>query len=643
MCYRYLKIFLKLIVLTLIIESGTFLVSDQNQLMGVDLSSSIDKYLNENKVSDETEASDTNKNLNQVDAKGVKKNSKNKEDISWRIDEAYTYTDRVVKVIVNLGASKNFSVFKEDLKFYLDSGTEPIKVVYPKSFKRLDPIKRVKRESFKNDDKFEIYFIPMYESKQMMIKYSACTIGKCLFPTVQAIDLKCIEENFGSGIDINSIKEDKHYIQKVEKDSNFTEQRSTKLNLTQGLASNLDFEGVSLWIFILLFLAGILTNCTPCVAPMIPITVGIMVKNRKKLTSCFYALGICITYTLLGVVSVLGGKMFGFLMYSTPMNLIFAIFMMLVAISMLHDGSLVFVQNIFGRSLGGVAKLKNEYLSTFIKGVLAGGLAAPCTGPVLAALLAYIATSQNIYYGTSLMFVYSLGFALPYLLLGMFSGSLTRIKVAVKFQRTIKIIFASLMFALGFYYLRNISYRTFEQIWVVMSVLGVVVALLFLYINFKKPKTLFLSIASLGLGCFLFFSYIGINVVFKFNLDWVFSEEEAVMLSIKEEKPILLDNWANWCAHCHLAEKYLSSNQDKISSFVLWKKDLSKDDEHSQEHVEKYDLKSLPVFILLYPKEGRKIDQSLYDQGRIRVENMDMKYFNDIHDLLKELENKDKE
>ena len=641
MCCRYSRLVLNIVVIVLIVTGGMF-QSGSFLVMGADLNSSIDKYL------EEKDSSDNGKDVKKDDRTSQDKktkDSKEKQDINWRIEEAYFYTDKVMKVILSLSTSKDFSVFKEDLSFFLDSGSEPIKVVYPPSFKRQDPIKRVMKDSFKNGDKFEIYFIPMYESKKMMVKFSACTIGKCLFPTVEAVSLKCIEENFPSGLDIDSIKKDENYIQKVERSVSeiSSEDTSGSLALNSDLINGLNFEGVSLWVFLLLFLAGILTNCTPCVAPMIPITVGIMVKNRRKFTSCFYSLGICLTYTLLGLISVLGGKMFGFLMYSTPMNLVFAIFMGVIAIGMLHDGSLVFVQNLFGKGANGVSKIKNEYLTSFVKGILAGGLAAPCTGPVLAALLTYIATSQNIYYGTSLMLVYSLGFSLPYLLLGMFSANLSKVRIPTKVQRSIKIIFASLMFALGFYYLRNIFYRSFENIWIYMLIVGTVVGGLSLYLYSRRKTPFYLSMVSFGLGCFLFFSYLGIGEVFKINLDWVYSEEEAVALSIKEEKPILLDNWANWCAYCSVAEKHLASNRDKISSYVLWKQDLSKDNSSTREHKNKYNLNSLPTFILIYPKEGGTIDGSLYDQGRIDVSNMEMKYFNDIHDLLEEVDRRNKE
>ncbi len=630
MCCRYIKKLVCIVPVFFLVE--WWLVKDSSFLLfSSDLNSSIDKYLSETKSSkkDQPEAAS-------------KSEPKKNQDINWRIDATYTYTDRVMKVVVTLETGSNFSVFKEDLSFYLDSGSEPVRVLYPKSFKRQDPIKRVMRDSFKDKDQFEIYFIPMYESKKMMVRYSACTVGKCLFPTVQTLNLKCIEENFGSGLDLESIKKDQSYIQKVEKNpgEEKTEYHLQEFQLGLGGDRNLDFTQISFWLVVMLFLAGILTNCTPCVAPMIPITVGIMVKNSKKLTPCFYSLGICLTYTILGVISVLAGKVFGFLMYSTWMNLCFAGFMFLVAIGMLHDGSFSRVQSFFGKGLTETRKIKSEYLTTFIKGVLAGGLAAPCTGPVLAALLTYIASSQNVYYGITLMFVYSLGFSLPYLVLGIFSKGVTKIRISIKLQRIIKIVFASLMFALCFYYLRNIFYREFEKIWIYMVVVSCLLALGFLLVYRKKQKNYLTVCMSLACGCLLFFLYLGINSIFRYNLNWVYSEKEAVQVSIKEEKPILLDNWANWCSHCHMAEKYLATSRDKISSFVLWKQDLSKDNELTQLHIEKYNLKSLPVFILIYPGEGKKIDASLYDQGEISTINMDMKYFNDIHDLLKWLDDR---
>ena len=189
-------------------------------------------------------------------------------------------------------------------------------------------------------------------------------------------------------------------------------------------------------------LGGMLTNLTPCVYPMIPITLRLLGRQTRSplLASCCYASGIVVSYSVLGVVAILTGSLFGQLMASVTFNLIVSVVMFGLAWTMMGFGSFASLQQVgshFGASKKGIWR-------TFLMGMGAGLIASPCTGPILASLLTYTTMMANKFDAVFLVFAYSLGFGLPYILLGRMASSLTRFKLPGVLQSMIKVVFASI-------------------------------------------------------------------------------------------------------------------------------------------------------------------------------------------------------
>lgn len=173
------------------------------------------------------------------------------------------------------------------------------------------------------------------------------------------------------------------------------------------------------------FLGGISTSFEPCIYTMIPITVAFIAskaggsKLRGLVLSVFYVLGISTTYSSLGAFAALSGKLFGQWTQSPWIYLLLGNIFILLGLSMLGVFNFSFPA-IFGR-IRPNAKGKG-FFTIYILGIVSGFVAGPCTAAVLAALLSFVATRQNVIYGVSLLFTFSMGMGVLLVVIGMFAG-----------------------------------------------------------------------------------------------------------------------------------------------------------------------------------------------------------------------------
>jgi cytochrome c-type biogenesis protein len=223
--------------------------------------------------------------------------------------------------------------------------------------------------------------------------------------------------------------------------------------LSQTLQGQLQAGSVSA-IFVV-FAAGVLTSFTPCVYPMIPVTVtyigGAAGGNRRRAValSITYVLGLSLMYAALGVAAALLGKIFG---EFTRSPWVFGTVGLIIAglgLAMLD----VFTIPALMTSVQGQGARRGGFLGAALMGVAAGFVAAPCTAPVLGLLLAYVGQTHDVVWGGSLLFVFALGLGLLLMLLGIFSGLLTSLPKAGIWMDRIKKGFGVAMLLIGAWFL----------------------------------------------------------------------------------------------------------------------------------------------------------------------------------------------
>jgi cytochrome c-type biogenesis protein len=174
-----------------------------------------------------------------------------------------------------------------------------------------------------------------------------------------------------------------------------------------------------------IFLAGLLTSLTPCTLSMLPITVGYIggQANQSKwqavTRSTFFCLGLATTLAGMGVAAAALGKIYGQIGWGLP------IIVSLVAIVM--GLNLLEVVQFRLPNWGGSGWIAQDWpdgLRAYLLGLTFGLVASPCSTPVLATLLAWVASTQNVGLGAVLLLAYTLGYVAPLVLAGTFTASL---------------------------------------------------------------------------------------------------------------------------------------------------------------------------------------------------------------------------
>ena len=199
------------------------------------------------------------------------------------------------------------------------------------------------------------------------------------------------------------------------------------------------------------YLGGVLISMTPCVYPMIPITVGIVSgsnlggsKIRGFLLSLCYVSGLAVMYAGLGLFAAATGSFFGTVGTNPITFIVIGNIILLFGLSMLDVFHLPFI----GTNL--TTKIKG-FTGVFLAGISSGLIAGPCTAPVLGSLLAYVATTGKLFLGGGLLFVFAFGMGTILLAAGTFSGIMAAIPRSGRWMEIIKIIMGFILIGLAEY------------------------------------------------------------------------------------------------------------------------------------------------------------------------------------------------
>ena len=234
--------------------------------------------------------------------------------------------------------------------------------------------------------------------------------------------------------------------------------------MMQNLIDNFEIylEGSKVLACLAAYLGGVLVSFTPCVYPVAPIIVaytgarGGGSRLKGLILSLSYVLGMALTYTALGIFAALSGKLFGQIQTNPWTQLLVANLFMLMGLSMLDVFTLNMPQPQFISGIGqdsSSSSSRKSILGSFIIGIASGLILGPCTAPVLAVLLGFVATTQKVFFGMILLFLFALGMGSLLILLGTFTGLLTSLPKGGLWMVKIKKFFGWIFLGIGEYYL----------------------------------------------------------------------------------------------------------------------------------------------------------------------------------------------
>ncbi len=370
------------------------------------------------------------------------------------------------------------------------------------------------------------------------------------------------------------------------------------------------------WMYLASFGFGFLTSLTPCVYPMIPITLAIfgargqdVSKRRALLLATSYVVGMGVTYSVLGVAIALlsGAADFGTQLAHPAVVLPLVALFLALAASMfgafelsLPSGLQARLNQIGGKGFGGA----------FAMGLVGGLIAAPCTGPFLAGLLAYVSTTGSVFGGGSLLFVYAIGMGVLFWVLAAFALSLPK---SGAWMESVKSIGGVGLLWAALYFLRPLvpALRMFAspELWFLGIAIATAVAGLLLgaiKLSFHGPWSHRLrkgaGVALMVIGAYAAWDW---WLTPKQRLPWIYDEVAAFERARAEGKGVMIDFAATWCIPCDELERTFGDDDvyDAITqSFVPLKFDVTEDTDENSRLRAKYGAAALPSVVFLDTK-----------------------------------------
>jgi cytochrome c-type biogenesis protein len=219
-------------------------------------------------------------------------------------------------------------------------------------------------------------------------------------------------------------------------------------------------QGSYLLSYLAVYLGGILVSFTPCVYPIIPITAAYLGARgrgplgRRFLLAVIYVLGMAATYMILGAVASLSGTLFGRIQTNPWTYFLIGNLCILMGLSMMGLFSFSLRTPSFVTRVQRQSKF-NSIISSFLVGAASGLVMGPCTAPVLAVILGYAATRQNVFFAASLLFIFAVGMGTLLILVGTFAGLLAGIPRSGPWMVRISHVFGWILLGTGEYFLIN--------------------------------------------------------------------------------------------------------------------------------------------------------------------------------------------
>ena len=223
-----------------------------------------------------------------------------------------------------------------------------------------------------------------------------------------------------------------------------------------GLSAQLEKKGL-LWVLLLVFLGGVGASLTPCVYPLIPITISVFgARDADSRLQAFglssvYVFGIVLTYTVLGLVAAVVGQGIGEAMKNPWVLLSIASVMVAMGLSSLGLFDIQLPSSLQNKLSAQGGK---GVLGALVMGLVAGLVATPCVGPILVAILVYVAQTQDMALGALLLSTFALGMGMLFLVLGTFANLLSKVPRSGTWMVSVKTVFGILFMVIALYYIR---------------------------------------------------------------------------------------------------------------------------------------------------------------------------------------------
>ncbi len=359
------------------------------------------------------------------------------------------------------------------------------------------------------------------------------------------------------------------------------------------------------------FLGGLALNLTPCVFPLIPITIGFFAqqaKDRSRGTfwlALAYVIGIAATYSVLGVLAALGGALFGSALQSPWVVGVIVAVLLVLSASMFGLWELR-VPGWAQRASGG----RTGVVGALLMGLIMGFIAAPCIGPFVIGLLTLVGQRGDPIFGFTVFFTLALGLGVPYLLLGTFTGLVNRLPSSGMWMVGVRRLFGVLLIAMAAYFAApQLPEAIGGWLMPVVLVLGAFYLLVIDRTGHEQPaidRSMRVASAVMLVVGVVLAPAVQLHrgdgeIAAAGHLEWAPYEASAVSAAVAAGGPVIVDFAADWCAPCKELDGVTFADPavgDMLDGFTRFKVDLTRANAANQALQEKFDVRGVPTVVV---------------------------------------------
>ena len=439
------------------------------------------------------------------------------------------------------------------------------------------------------------------------VTYQACDSDKCLAPEDRSVPIALVVSPPTQAIDATHTE----VFGKIDFSSLAA---SAGLGADSGrLGAVIGSQGY-LIAFLLVFVWGLALNLTPCVYPIIPITVGYFggqsggKTSRTLVLALLYVLGMATTYSTLGLVAALTGSILGTALQNPFVVSFVALVMVGLALSMFGFYDIRVPARL--SNLAGSSSSKRGGAGAFLMGLTVGIVAAPCIGPFVLALLTFVGESGNPVLGFWLFFVLALGLGFPFVFLAVLSGNISRLPKSGEWMEWVKKLFGVVLVGMGIFFLQPLIGD--PAYWVLTGILIITGGITLGFVSKTRTSGLFfmafkrfVGIAGPLLGFYLILTpgHIIARGDAEGGIPWQEFDNGRLAEAKRSDKYVLIDFYADWCLPCkELDHKTFSQQEvvDATSEFVLLKADLTQSaSKEVSEMRKKFVIRGVPTIVFM--------------------------------------------